>query len=73
MIRGVVSAAALLFWAAGVLSAQDGEAWYKPGCASCHEGGMDRGYTLAILHKQADGVWVIFRDANMLTADVPRA
>jgi uncharacterized protein (TIGR02246 family) len=29
------------------------------------------GYTLTILRKQADGVWVIARDANMLTPDPP--
>ena len=29
------------------------------------------GYTLTILRKQADGAWVIARDANMLTADPP--
>jgi len=29
------------------------------------------GYTLTILRKQADGAWVLARDANMLTADPP--
>ena len=27
------------------------------------------GHTLTILHKQADGSWLLTRDANMLTAD----
>ena len=29
------------------------------------------GYTLTILRKQADGAWVIARDANMLTVEPP--
>jgi polyvinyl alcohol dehydrogenase (cytochrome) len=32
----------LVCCAAGVASAQNGEAWYKQGCAQCHDGGMDR-------------------------------
>jgi ketosteroid isomerase-like protein len=27
------------------------------------------GYTLTIFRKQADGAWVLARDANMLTAE----
>jgi uncharacterized protein (TIGR02246 family) len=27
------------------------------------------GYTLSVLRKKADGRWVLFRDANLLTAD----
>ncbi len=42
MKRSVASAAGLLFCAASFLSAQDGEGWYKQGCASCHDGGLDR-------------------------------
>ena len=40
--RSVASAAGLLFFAAAVVTAQDGEGWYKQGCASCHDGGLDR-------------------------------
>jgi len=29
------------------------------------------GYTLSILRKEADGRWVLARDANMLTAQPP--
>ena len=42
MRRGVASAAGLLFCAASFLHAQGGEGWYKQGCASCHDGGLDR-------------------------------
>jgi uncharacterized protein (TIGR02246 family) len=31
------------------------------------------GYTLSILRKQADGRWVIFRDANLLTPENSQA
>ena len=27
------------------------------------------GYTLSVLRKKADGRWVLFRDANLLTTD----
>ena len=31
------------------------------------------GYTLSVLRKKADGRWVLFRDANLLTTDSGRA
>ena len=31
------------------------------------------GYTLTIFRKQADGAWVLARDANMLTVEPPEA
>ena len=30
------------------------------------------GYTLTIMRKESDGRWVLYRDANMLTAEQPK-
>ena len=30
------------------------------------------GYTLTLMRKEADGRWVLYRDANMLTAEQPK-
>ena len=42
MRRLFQGAAGMLFCAASLLYAQDGEGWYKQACASCHDGGLDR-------------------------------
>ena len=42
MFRCFAVSAVVWFAGAGLLSAQDGAAFYKQGCATCHDGGMDR-------------------------------
>jgi len=50
MKYSVVGAAAILFGAAYLASAQDGGAIYQKSCAPCHDGGADRAPTHEALH-----------------------